>query len=308
MINVKIVPASRGYRLIAHQFQYSGRVAAEPGFYIARFTRPVPLAEGLGDRSLPWRHRTLADRVLRLRAGSSAQFTDAGFVAFNRHYVERLAAWRIFRDEVNPVACSNVCPEIDAPAMPSLYAFSYTVPSENRSARSFVAAGSGEAREGGANCEGCISTRRPIAGGDARESALRALGFGKPSNFLDRSTSNIFYLYGSPLLAGFRCRSGRFSANPAEPLDTPRVSLHGDTMANFGMIKRPAAKPEVRKAALLRHGRGRSALRCLLGGYLFCSGSIMFAAVDKRIPQYYVKYARVKSAVILYIDNTYSPN
>ena len=49
---------------------------------------------------------------------SPAQFTDAGFVAFNRHYVERLAAWGIFRDEVNPVARSNVCPEIDPPATP----------------------------------------------------------------------------------------------------------------------------------------------------------------------------------------------
>ena len=28
-----------------------------------------------------------------LPSGSPAQFTDAGFVAFNRHYVERLAAW-----------------------------------------------------------------------------------------------------------------------------------------------------------------------------------------------------------------------
>ena len=62
---------------------------------------------------------------------SPAQFTDAGFVAFNRHYVERLAAWGIFRDP---------------PATPSFYAFSYTVPSEDRAARSFVAAGSGEAR------------------------------------------------------------------------------------------------------------------------------------------------------------------
>jgi hypothetical protein len=29
-------------------------------------------------------------------------FTDAGFVAFNRHYVERLAARGIFREEVKP--------------------------------------------------------------------------------------------------------------------------------------------------------------------------------------------------------------
>ena len=37
-----------GYRFIAHQFQYSGGIAAKPGFRIerARFTSPLPLAEG----------------------------------------------------------------------------------------------------------------------------------------------------------------------------------------------------------------------------------------------------------------------
>src|SRR5205085_3969007 len=76
---------------------------------------------------------------------SPAQFTEAGFIAFNRGYVGKLAAWGIFRDEVNPVARSNVCPEIGAPAEPSFYAFSYTVPGDGGG---FVAAGSGEARDG----------------------------------------------------------------------------------------------------------------------------------------------------------------
>jgi hypothetical protein len=70
-----------------------------------------------------------------------------------------LAAWGIFRNEVNPVARSNVCPEIDAPAIPSLYAFSCTVPGETRAARRFVAAGNGEAREGGLTYEGRVIRR-----------------------------------------------------------------------------------------------------------------------------------------------------
>jgi hypothetical protein len=47
MSTVQPFPAG-GYRFISYQFQYSGGVAAEPGFRIerARFTRPVPLAEG----------------------------------------------------------------------------------------------------------------------------------------------------------------------------------------------------------------------------------------------------------------------
>ena len=77
---------------------------------------------------------------------SPAQFTEAGFVAFNRLYVERLAGWGIFKDEVNPVARSNVCPDIGPPAAPVFYAFSYTVPLADGGLGGFVIAGSGEAR------------------------------------------------------------------------------------------------------------------------------------------------------------------
>ena len=47
MPTVQPFPAG-GYRFISHQFQYSGGVAAEPGFRIerARFARSVPLADG----------------------------------------------------------------------------------------------------------------------------------------------------------------------------------------------------------------------------------------------------------------------
>ena len=78
-----------GYRFITHQFQYSGGVAAELGFRIerARFMRSVPLTEGfnaiegyLGGIG----RRPAAFCTCELR--SPAQFTDAGFVAFNRHY------------------------------------------------------------------------------------------------------------------------------------------------------------------------------------------------------------------------------
>jgi hypothetical protein len=136
MPTVQPFPAG-GYRFIIHQFQYSGGVAAELGFRIehARFARPLPLAEGFDaiEAYLAGIGRSptaFCARELR----SPAQLTDAGFVAFNRHYVERLAAWGIFRNEVNSVARSNVCPEIDPPATPSFYAFSYTVPGENRAA------------------------------------------------------------------------------------------------------------------------------------------------------------------------------
>ena len=58
------------------------------------------------------------------------QFTEEGFVAFNRVYVGTLERWGIFKDEENPVARSNVCPEVDPPIEPSFHAFSYTMPAE----------------------------------------------------------------------------------------------------------------------------------------------------------------------------------
>jgi hypothetical protein len=180
-----------GYRFITHAFQYSGGVAAEPGFRIerARFARPVPLAQGFDAIEA---HISRLGRpptafcACELR--SPAQFTEAGFVAFNRHYVQRLESWGIFRDDVNPVARSNVCPEIDPPATPSFYAFSYTVPSDGDAAPSFVCAGSGEAREGGANYaerivrlgdqspDGMREKARFVLG--AMEKRMAALGFG----------------------------------------------------------------------------------------------------------------------------------
>ena len=118
---------------------------------------------------------------------SPAQFTDAGFVAFNRLYVKRLESWGIFRDEVNPVARSNVCPEIGPPATPSLYAFCYTVPAEAGDAGTdFVAAGSGEAdgasgtyaerivRHGDTSPEGLREKARFVLG--AMEQRMAALG------------------------------------------------------------------------------------------------------------------------------------
>jgi hypothetical protein len=136
------------YRFLTHAFQYSGGVAADPGYAIerARFARPLSLAAGF-DAIEAYLARLgrppTAFCACELR--SPKQFTEQGFIDFNRHYVQRLEKWGIFRDDINPVARSNVCPEIDPPAEPSFYAFSYTVPGAGKS---FVAAGSGEATDG----------------------------------------------------------------------------------------------------------------------------------------------------------------
>ena len=141
-----------GYRYIPAVFQYSGGAAALPGYGIrrVRFRQPVPLVEGFGhiERVLAEAGRPLTS-FCACELRSPAPYTDDGFRAFNELYVTTLDRWGLYANGVNPVARSNVCPEIDPPQEPSFHAFSFTV--EDPGARpSFVVAGSGEAEEGAA--------------------------------------------------------------------------------------------------------------------------------------------------------------
>ena len=170
--------AAGGYRFIPAVFQYSGGVAAEPGFRIERvmFRRPLPLAQGFrrAESFIKARGRPLtAFCACELR--SARPFSDQGFREFNEHYVQTLAQWGIYNGRINPVARSNVCPEIGPPAEPSFHAFAFTVPSEDRTP-TFVVAGSGEAREGGATYRE-RTVRYGETGDDAiKEKALFVLG------------------------------------------------------------------------------------------------------------------------------------
>ena len=155
-----VFPAG-GYRYLPGVFQYSGGVAAEPGFEIerVRFRRWLPLDEGFAAiRAHLERLGRPPTAFCACELRSPAPFTDAGFTAFNREYIKPLEQWGIYRDGVNPVARSNVCPEVGAPSVPCFYAFSYTVlsntvvsnggPAAGSRPPSFIVAGSGEAREG----------------------------------------------------------------------------------------------------------------------------------------------------------------
>src|ERR1700712_4288531 len=105
--------ATSGYRFIPGPFQYSAGVAALPGFAIrrVRFARPVPLAEGFRRIEVLWRAEGLAlTAFCACELRSPGQFTDSGFISFNREYVGTLQAWGLVVGDVNPVARSNVCP------------------------------------------------------------------------------------------------------------------------------------------------------------------------------------------------------
>ena len=157
----------RGFGYAPGVFQYSCGVVALPGFRLerARFRQPIPLSAGfdrirshLEDQGLP----LTAFAACELR--SPAPFTEEGFAAFNRIYANTLQEWGVFLDETNPVARSNVCPEVSPPIEPGFFAFSYAVPGHGGG---FIVAGNGEAREGGASYQESI-----VAPGDTSPAGL----------------------------------------------------------------------------------------------------------------------------------------
>ena len=96
------------------------------------------------------------------------QFTDVGFIAFNRHYTETLKRWGVMKnDDDNPVARSNVIPPLHKPTEPSFFAFCYARSASDASG-SFVIAGSGEAGDGPAPY-----SERTIRWGDTSPDAMR---------------------------------------------------------------------------------------------------------------------------------------
>ncbi len=139
-----------GYRYVPGVSQYSAGVAAQPGFALhrVRFAEPVPLAQGF-DRVQA--HLKANGRPVQAFCAcelrSPAPFTEQGFRDFNDIYTGTLKRWGIIVDGVNPVARSNVCPQVAPPTVPSMHAFSYTV-NDAHARPSFVVAGSAEAPEG----------------------------------------------------------------------------------------------------------------------------------------------------------------
>ena len=140
-----------GYAFLTGGFPYSQGVKALTGFSIerARFTQLLTMAQGFA--AIEAHLKTLGRPRTALCAAelrSPAPLTMAGFKQFNEAYVAVLKQWGLLRDSLNPVARSNVAPQIAPPAEPCFYAFYYTVPA-TAAPPSFVVAGSGEWPEGG---------------------------------------------------------------------------------------------------------------------------------------------------------------
>lgn len=161
-----------GYCYLPGVFQYSAGVAALPGFEIVRVTfRKAPLLRdgfARAEEIIKAAGRPLtAFCACELR--SPAQFSETAFRSFNESYVEILDRWGLISNGANPVARSNVCPELSAPTEPVMFAFSYATPANAQTPPTFVIAGSGEVPEGKANYRDHI-----VSPGDLSPAGMRA--------------------------------------------------------------------------------------------------------------------------------------
>jgi hypothetical protein len=146
-----LVPNPKGgYLFLKGIAPYSAGAVASADFAIerARLAKPLPVAhafERLDARLVELGRPPQALCGMELR--SPVPFTFEGFNSFNAAYVHLLERRNILVSGLNPVARTNVAPEIAAPSEPVVYAFSYTIPARTTS-RSFIVAGAGELPEG----------------------------------------------------------------------------------------------------------------------------------------------------------------
>jgi hypothetical protein len=148
MTSTEFIPG--GYRYLPGVFQYSAGVAALPGFRIERvvFPEPAPLLEGFRRaEEIIWTAGRPLTAFCACELRSPAPFSEAAFGSFNELYVGLLTEWGLIVDGANPVARSNVCPELSPPAEPVLYAFCYASQAESSAPPAFVISGSGEVSE-----------------------------------------------------------------------------------------------------------------------------------------------------------------
>ncbi len=146
-----LVPNPKGgYSFLRGIAPYSAGVVANNGFEIerVRMAKPLPVAEAFARLDV---HLTVLGRPPQALCGmelrSPSPFSFKGFDGFNAGYVRFLEKRGVLVSGLNPVARTNVAPEIAPPPEPVVYAFSYTIPTR-AGGRSFIVAGAGELPEG----------------------------------------------------------------------------------------------------------------------------------------------------------------
>lgn len=146
------------YRYMPGISAFSCGTVAMAGHEIVHVTlaAPVPWRDGFAriERLLVEQQRPRT-ALCGIELRSPKPFTFDGFGQFNDGYRALLNEWKILVGDDNPIPRTNVCPVAAAPAEPSLYAFSYTVPGRTP-APTFIVAGAGELADRAQGPEGIV--------------------------------------------------------------------------------------------------------------------------------------------------------
>ncbi|MEM7349126.1 MAG: RidA family protein [Chloroflexota bacterium] len=166
------------YRFLTGIAPYSSGVIAMPGYEIVHVTlhTPIPYRQGFAliDQQLTAEGRP-QQALCAMELRSPTPFTFAGFAEFNAGYQAILAEWGLLRDEGNPIARTNIAPEVAPPTEPSLYGFSYTIPTTSTLPPTFVIAGAGDL-QGGVLAPEAIVRQNETTADAIREKAAHVMG------------------------------------------------------------------------------------------------------------------------------------
>lgn len=164
-------PSGR-YRFLKGIAPYSCGVVAQDGFQIVHVTLrdAPPWREGFDRIDAHLQMSGLGREALcGVELRSPKPFTMQGFIDFNGDYCERLEAWGLYVDGVNPIARTNVAPLHAPPAAPVVRGFSYTEPAESGNEATLVIAGAGELIDGALQEDKIIRLRETDRGAIAEK-------------------------------------------------------------------------------------------------------------------------------------------
>ncbi len=161
--------APGGYRFVPGR-QFSGGVAAEPGFALrrVRFREPLPLAQGLAAaRAIIAAAGRPPEALAACELRSPLPLPIAEFLAFNETYLAALRAQGFSAAPPYPIGRSNLAPILAPPAEVVLFAITFTVPAEGAGGADFFISGKPETSAAASFEEGIIG------GADVSPAGLR---------------------------------------------------------------------------------------------------------------------------------------
>lgn len=166
-----------GYRFLPAIAPFSSGAAAMKGYEVVHATLnpPPPYRHGFEiiDRHFKALRRP-PQALCGIELRSPRQLSFSGFDEFNAGYIAQLKQRGILVNGVNPVARTNVVPEVDPPAEAVLYGFSYTAPAR-LATPTFVIAGGGEIGGSGRGPENIVR-RGDVSEIGMRDKASHVLG------------------------------------------------------------------------------------------------------------------------------------